>query len=51
MIDNLIEVFPQKFQETVKKTWPKIGEKWLMELPNLLKTLSKKWSLGYRAHP
>jgi streptomycin 6-kinase len=42
---NLIHSLPQDFQEKIQKTWPKIGEKWLMELPNLLKILSNKWSL------
>jgi streptomycin 6-kinase len=45
MTPNLMDSLPQKFQETVKKTWVKIGEKWLLELPNLLNTLSKKWKL------
>ncbi len=42
---NLINSLPQDFQEKIQKTWPKVGKKWLTELPNLLKTLSKKWSL------
>ncbi len=40
-----MDALPQKFQETIHKTWGSIGEKWLLELPNLLKTLSEKWSL------
>jgi streptomycin 6-kinase len=40
-----MDFLPLGFQETVQKTWPKSGEKWLLELPDLLKTLANKWSL------